>query len=131
VAALEGGTWGLGYASGLAAVDGVARLLRPGDRVVLGDDAYGGTHRYFTRVLADFGVAVETRDLTDPTRWRFRNTSMVWLETPTNPGLRIVDVVAVAKRAHDAGPSSSWTTPSPRPTSPARCASGPTSWSTR
>lgn len=103
VAALEGAQWGLAYASGLAALDSLGRLLRPGDRVILNADCYGGTYRYFARVLGDFDVNVEVRDLSNPSQWRFRNTSVVWIESPTNPWLQVLDIAAISRRAHDAG----------------------------
>ncbi|AEB11384.1 Cystathionine gamma-lyase [Marinithermus hydrothermalis DSM 14884] len=103
IAALEGARWGLAFASGMAAVDAVAHLLRPGDRVVLMNDVYGGTYRYFARVLADWGVTPDFRDLTDPETWAFAGARMVWVETPTNPFLRVVDLAAVAEAARKAG----------------------------
>jgi cystathionine gamma-synthase len=106
VAALEGAAFGLAFASGLAAEDAVLRLLAPGDHLVLPDDTYGGTYRLVTRVHAPAGLAVDAVDLTDPDRlaaaWR-PETRMVWVETPSNPLLRIVDIAAVAAVAHDRG----------------------------
>jgi cystathionine gamma-synthase len=106
VAALEGGGHGLAFASGLAAEDALLRLLAPGDAVVIPDDAYGGTFRLAARVHATSGVDVDAVDLTDldalAAAWR-PGTRMVWIETPTNPMLRIVDVEAVAKLAHERG----------------------------
>jgi cystathionine gamma-synthase len=106
VAALEGGGHGLAFASGLAAEDALLRLLSPGDAVVIPDDAYGGTFRLAARVHATNGVEVDAVDLTDldalAAAWR-PGTRMVWIETPTNPMLRIVDVEAVAGLAHERG----------------------------
>jgi cystathionine gamma-synthase len=106
VAALEGGGHGLAFASGLAAEDALLRLLSPGDAVVIPDDAYGGTFRLAARVHATSGVDVDAVDLTDldalAAAWR-PGTRMVWIETPTNPMLRIVDVEAVAALAHERG----------------------------
>jgi cystathionine gamma-synthase len=103
VAVLEGGAHGFAFASGLAAEDALLRLLAPGDHVLLPDDAYGGTIRLAARVVALSGVAVDTVDLTDldavAAAWT-PATRMVWVETPTNPMLRIVDVAAVASLAH-------------------------------
>ena len=106
VAALEGGGHGLAFASGLAAEDALLRLLAPGDAVLIPDDAYGGTFRLAARVHATSGVDVDAVDLTDldavAAAWR-PGTRMVWIETPTNPMLRIVDVEAVAALAHERG----------------------------
>ena len=99
LAALEGAAYGHAFASGLAATDAVLRLLAPGDHVLLPDDAYGGTIRLALRVHAPGGLAVETVDLTDldAVRSALRTTTrLVWVETPTNPLLRIVDIEAVA-----------------------------------
>jgi cystathionine gamma-synthase len=99
LADLEGAAHGFSFASGMAAEDAVLRLLRPGDHVVLGDDAYGGTFRLISRVFAPVGVTWSAHDLTDPealdAAWPDR-TAMVWLETPTNPLLTVVDIAAVA-----------------------------------
>jgi cystathionine gamma-synthase len=106
LAALEGGRHGLAFASGLAAEDALLRLLAPGDAVAIPDDAYGGTYRLAARVHAAVGARVDAVDLTDPaglaSNWR-PGTRMVWIETPTNPLLRIVDVEAVAALAHERG----------------------------
>lgn len=106
VAALEGGRHGLAFASGLAAEDALLRLLAPGDAVAIPNDAYGGTYRLAARVHATHGVGVDAVDLTDlaalDAAWR-PGTRMVWIETPTNPLLRIVDIEAVAALAHERG----------------------------
>jgi cystathionine gamma-synthase len=100
---LEGGAHGFAFASGLAAEDALLRLLAPGDHVLLPDDAYGGTIRLAARVVALSGIEVDTVDLTDldavAAAWT-PATRMVWVETPTNPLLRVVDVAAVADLAH-------------------------------
>ena len=108
IAALEGGTHGFAYASGLAATQNLLYLLDPGDRLILSDDAYGGTWRLADKVWARYGVqtdAVDLRDLdavaaalTGPTPAR-----MVWIETPTNPLLKVVDISAVARLAASVG----------------------------
>lgn len=107
LAVLEGGAHGFAFASGLAAEDALLRLVAPGEHVLLPDDAYGGTIRLGTRVTALAGVAVSTVDLTDldavAAAWR-PETRMVWIETPTNPLLRVVDVAAVAGLAHERRP---------------------------
>ena len=101
VASLEGARHGMAFASGLAAEDNVLRLLSPGDRVLLGNDAYGGTFRLIAKVWAPLGVSWSAVDLTDA-EWP-SDTRMVWLETPTNPLLTCVDIEAVAAIAHAHG----------------------------
>ncbi|MBK9178065.1 MAG: cystathionine gamma-synthase [Acidimicrobiales bacterium] len=104
VASLEGGSHGFAFASGLAAEDAVLRTLSPGDHVVLSADAYGGTYRLVARVLAPAGLTFSTADLTDraslEAAWR-DETRLVWVETPTNPALGIVDVAAVSAFARE------------------------------
>lgn len=99
IAALEGGAHGLAFASGMAAADTILRLLKPGDHVLASNDVYGGTFRIFTRVYAEYGIefsfvemgdAAQTRDALRP------NTRMIWVETPTNPLLKIADLRAIA-----------------------------------
>ena len=106
LADLESARHGFAFASGMAAEDAVLRALRPGDGVILGDDAYGGTYRLLSKVLAPMGVAWRAADLTDPTAlgadWP-DGTRVVWLESPTNPLLTIVDIAAVAEVAHAHG----------------------------
>ncbi|MGH2545870.1 MAG: cystathionine gamma-synthase [Actinomycetota bacterium] len=106
LASLEGGAHGLSFASGLAAETTLLLArLGPGDHLVLGDDVYGGTYRLLARVLADWGVAFDTVDLTDPDAVRKavrEETGMVWVETPTNPFLKVVDIEAISAIAHDA-----------------------------
>ncbi|MGH9139078.1 MAG: PLP-dependent transferase [Acidimicrobiales bacterium] len=104
IAALEGARHGLAFASGLAAEDAVLRLLAPGDHLLIPDDAYGGTFRLAVRVHEPAGLAITPVDLTDldavRAAWR-PTTRLVWVETPTNPLLRIVDIEAVASVAHE------------------------------
>jgi cystathionine gamma-synthase len=108
LAALEGaglpggGAWSLGFTSGRTAVDAVARLLRPGDRVVLSEELSVRVLDVLLPLM-EFGIELEFRDLTDPSRWRFRNTSLVWLETPGTATLGVINLSSVANRAHDAG----------------------------
>lgn len=105
LAELEGGAFGLAFASGLAATDTVLRLLAPGDHVLAGNDVYGGTYRLFERVLRpcslDFSY-VDTTDLEQVRSGLHPNTRMIWLETPTNPLLNVSDIAAVAKIARRA-----------------------------
>jgi cystathionine gamma-synthase len=106
VASLEGARHGFAFASGLAALDALFRDLGPGDRVLLSNDAYGGTYRLLARVHDRTGVGLDVADLTDLAAVATAltpDTRMVVLETPTNPALRIVDVAAVAALAHDVG----------------------------
>src|SRR5690606_17866332 len=108
LAALEGGQVGLAFASGLAAEDTLLRTVcRPGDHVVIPDDAYGGTYRLFAKVAQRWGLEftpVRISDL-DAVRAvvRRRQTRLIWVETPTNPLLNIADLAGLAAVAHDAG----------------------------
>jgi cystathionine gamma-synthase len=107
LAALEGGTHGLAFASGLAAEDCLLRTqLRPGDHVVIPTDAYGGTYRLFARVMAEWGITFDPIDLSsvDGCLAALRpETKLVWVETPTNPLLGIADISALAMLAHEHG----------------------------
>lgn len=107
LAALEGGASALSFSSGLAAEDALLRgILRPGDHVLLGNDVYGGTYRLLTKVLAPWGIETTTVELQDPDAVREAlrpQTKVIWLETPSNPLLKIVDIAAVAEIAHAAG----------------------------
>src|SRR5512142_2612220 len=103
LAALEGGSFGLAFGSGLAATDTVLRLLDAGDHVVAGNDVYGGTFRLFDKVLRRFQLDFTFADTTDPESLADAltpSTRLVWLETPTNPMLRITDIRAVAEIVH-------------------------------
>jgi cystathionine gamma-lyase len=103
VAKLEGGEYGLAFASGLAATDTVLRLMNGGDHVLAGNDVYGGTFRLFDKVLRRFGLDFDFVDTTDPESVADSltpSTRMVWLETPTNPLLSITDIQAVAEIVH-------------------------------
>jgi cystathionine gamma-synthase len=106
LASLEGARHGFAFASGLAAEDNVLRLLTPGDRILLGNDAYGGTFRLISKVWAPLGIEWSAVDLTDvdglAANWP-ADTRLVWLETPTNPLLTCIDIEAVAAVAHSNG----------------------------
>lgn len=106
IASLEDARWGFAFASGMAAEDAILRLLSPGDGIVLGNDAYGGTYRLVAKVYGSAGHPWEALDLTDldvlAKSWP-DGTTVVWLETPTNPGLAVVDIAAVAELAHGRG----------------------------
>src|SRR5207247_888593 len=104
LAALEGGERCLAFASGMAAETTLLLTLRPGDHVLLADDVYGGTYRLLSRVLEPWGLGFETCDMTDPSSVRDAlrdDTRFVWIETPSNPLLKIVDIAAVASFAHE------------------------------
>ncbi|CAN5177139.1 cystathionine gamma-synthase [soil metagenome] len=106
LAALESGGWALAFSSGMAATDAVAHLLESGDHVVMADDVYGGTYRLFARVFDRAGLTLTAVDMTEPRRVRRalrKRTRLVWIETPTNPNLKVVDIAAVAEIARDAG----------------------------
>ncbi|MFH8981053.1 cystathionine gamma-synthase [Streptomyces varsoviensis] len=107
LAALEGGSRGLAFASGLAAEDCLLRtLLTPGDHVVIPNDAYGGTFRLFAKVVERWGVEWSVADSSDPAAVRAAirpRTKVVWVETPSNPLLGITDIAAVADVARTAG----------------------------
>lgn len=100
LASIENGTRGLAFASGLAATDTVMKLLKPGDEVIAIDNLYGGTYRMFTKVYEDFGIKFHFVDMTDLEKLEsliHENTKLVWVETPTNPLMIVVDLVEIAK----------------------------------
>lgn len=102
IAALENGVHGLCFASGLAATDAVLRLLQPGDEVVATSDLYGGTYRLFMQVFARYGLRFRFADLSNPReliKAVGRKTRMVWVESPTNPMMSIVDLRSAAAAA--------------------------------
>ena len=104
LAGLEGGRYGLAFASGMAAIDTVLRLVKVGEHVICGNDVYGGTFRLFDKVLSHYGIAFSFVDTTETTAVASAiqpNTRLIWLETPTNPMLRISDISAVAEIAHE------------------------------
>ncbi|HEY5222512.1 MAG TPA: cystathionine gamma-synthase [Microbacteriaceae bacterium] len=108
LASLEGGSHAFSFASGLAAEDALLRAaLRPGDHVVLGGDVYGGTHRLINRVHGDWGIRNTAIDLTDTDVVRgalaTENTKILWIETPSNPLMKITDIAALAELAHAVG----------------------------
>jgi cystathionine gamma-synthase len=105
LASLEGGTRALCFASGMAAEATLLLLLRPGDHVVLPDDVYGGTYRLLARVLSDWGLTFDIVDMTDPDTLRKavrQETRLLWVESPSNPLLKVVDIAEAAKIAHQA-----------------------------
>ncbi len=106
LASLEGGKYGLCFSSGVAATGVVLHLLSAGDKVLLCDDVYGGTNRLFHRVFAQLGIETVLVDMTDPARVAQamdEKTKLVWIETPTNPMLKVIDIEAVSEVAHKGG----------------------------
>jgi cystathionine beta-lyase len=102
IAKLEQGSTGIAFGSGLAAIDAVLKLLKSGDEIVAVDDIYGGAFRLFTHVYEKFGIKVNYTDTTDAANVFnavTSNTKLIWLETPTNPTLKISDIKAIAKIA--------------------------------
>jgi len=101
VALLEGGAQGIAFASGSAATAAIAELALPGDEVIAGDDLYGGTYRYLTRVAGPRGIATRYVDLSSgpDVLWEAMSerTALVWFETPSNPRLRTIDIAGVAE----------------------------------
>ena len=99
VAALENGKHGLVFASGLAAIDAVVKLFKPGDEIISGNDLYGGTYRIFTKIFEGFGIKfhfVNLDNVTEIERHVNSNTKLIWIETPTNPMMSIVDIKSVS-----------------------------------
>ncbi len=97
LAAIENGKYGLCFGSGMAATDAVAKLLQPGDEVIVANDLYGGTYRIFTKVFANYGIKFHFIDMSNAENIRGyinEKTKMIWTETPTNPLLNIVDIAA-------------------------------------
>jgi cystathionine gamma-synthase len=108
LAALEGGAHGLSFASGLAAEDALLRAaLKPGDEVILGSDVYGGTYRLLARVLGPWGIGLRVVDMSDldavGAALAERPARILWVETPSNPMLRITDIAGLARLGHAAG----------------------------
>ncbi len=106
LAAIENGKYALSFASGMAATDAVMRLLEPGDEVIVSNDLYGGTYRIFTKVFAKYGIVfhfVDMREMKNIEEKISGKTKMIWVETPTNPLLSIVDIEACATIAQKHG----------------------------
>ncbi len=104
LAIIENGKYALSFSSGVAATDAVIKLLKPGDEVICGNDMYGGTYRLFTKVFEKFGIKfhfINLQDLDGIKQKINDQTRLVWVETPTNPLMNIVDVEAVAAIAHE------------------------------
>ena len=95
LASIENGAYGLAFGSGLAAIDAILKLLKPGDEVVSTNDLYGGTYRLFTKIYEDFGIKfhfVGMGNANDIENYITKNTKLIWVETPTNPMMNIIDI---------------------------------------
>jgi len=106
LAALENAKFGLAFSSGMGATDAVMKLLLPGDEVITGDDLYGGSYRMFTKIFANYGIKFHFLDLSNPEiirEYTNAKTKLIWIETPTNPTMQIVDIAAVAKIGKEKG----------------------------
>jgi len=106
LAAIDGGKYGVAYASGMAAVDSCLKLLKAGDHAVCSDDVYGGVSRYFNKILVNYDLQFTYVDSSDPANVEKAitpNTKLIWMETPTNPLLKITDLEAVGKIAKKHG----------------------------
>jgi cystathionine gamma-lyase len=106
LAAIEGGKHGITFGSGVAATTTILLMLKSGDHVLVGDDVYGGTFRIFDKVVKDFGIEATFIDMTDLSRVKSamkKNTKLVWMETPSNPMLKIFDIAGIAQIAKDGG----------------------------
>jgi len=106
LAALENAKFGLAFSSGMGATDAVMKLLLPGDEVITGDDLYGGSYRMFTKIFANYGIKFHFLDLSDPEIIREHtnaNTKLIWIETPTNPTMQIVDIATITSIGKEKG----------------------------
>ncbi|HAO14171.1 MAG TPA: cystathionine gamma-synthase [Tenacibaculum sp.] len=104
-ASIENGTHGFAFSSGLSAIDCVLRLLKPGDEVIAGDDLYGGTYRMFTKLFSQYGLKfqfVDMNNIANVTNVINEKTKLIWLETPTNPLMKIVDIVGITTAVKEA-----------------------------
>ncbi|NKI26484.1 cystathionine gamma-synthase [Arenibacter sp. 6A1] len=102
LASIENGTYGLAFGSGLAAIDAVIKLLSPGDEVISTNDLYGGSYRIFKRIFENYGIVfhfVGMQDASAIAQYINKNTKLIWVETPTNPMMNIIDIKAVAALA--------------------------------
>jgi cystathionine gamma-lyase len=100
LAALENGTFGAAFGSGMAATDTILKMLQPGDEVISTNDLYGGTYRLFTKVYAKYGIEFRFVDMQDAEHLKkiiTHKTKMIWIETPTNPMLNIIDIKTICK----------------------------------
>jgi len=105
LASIEDGKYGLCFGSGMAATDCIVKLLKPGDEVVSTNDLYGGTYRMFTKIFANYGIKFHFIPMAKPgdvEKYVNKNTKLIWVETPTNPMLNIIDIKAMARIAKKA-----------------------------
>jgi cystathionine beta-lyase/cystathionine gamma-synthase len=106
VASLEEARFGLAFASGMGAETTIMYLFKPGDHVIVSNDVYGGTYRLFKRVLEPYGLAFDFIDMTEPESVREHirpETRCMWIETPSNPLMKLIDIAAVSAIAHESG----------------------------
>jgi cystathionine beta-lyase/cystathionine gamma-synthase len=106
LASIEDGSHGFCFGSGMAAIDAVVKLLSPGDEVISTNDLYGGSYRIFTKIFADFGIKFHFVDMQNPANVSEKitaNTKLIWVETPTNPMMNVVDIEAMRKLSADQG----------------------------
>lgn len=102
LASIENGNYGLAFGSGLAAIDAVLKLLKPGDEVISTNDLYGGSYRLFTSIFERFGIKFHFVGMSDSTAieaYITKNTKLIWAETPTNPMMNVVDIAAISEVA--------------------------------
>lgn len=106
LASIEDASHGFCFGSGMAAIDAVVKLLSPGDEVISTNDLYGGSYRIFTKIFADFGIKFHFVDMQNPANVSEKitaNTKLIWVETPTNPMMNVVDIEAMRKLSADQG----------------------------
>ena len=99
-ASIENGEFGLAFGSGLASIDAVMKLLKPGDEVISTNDLYGGSYRLFTKIFQDFGIKfhfISMYDAANIESYINKNTKLIWVETPTNPMMNIIDIKTISK----------------------------------
>ena len=102
LASIENGKYGLAFGSGLAAIDAVLKLLKPGDEVISTNDLYGGSYRLFTKIFEKYGLVfhfMNMQDLSDIEKLINKKTKLIWVETPTNPMMNVVDISALSSVA--------------------------------
>ena len=102
LASIENGKFGLAFGSGLAAIDAVMKLFKPGDEIISTNDLYGGSYRLFTRIYENMGIKFHFVGMNDAEKIEDSindNTKLIWVETPTNPTMKIIDIEAVSKIA--------------------------------
>jgi cystathionine beta-lyase len=104
LASIEAGKYGFAFSSGLAAMDAVLKLLKPGDEIISTDDLYGGSYRLFTKIFEDFGLKFHFVGMDDPKNIASlinENTKLIWVETPTNPMMNVIDIQAISSLAKE------------------------------